>query len=75
MAEEYLRFVQTGDTGKTKTWDIVSIHHGNVLGRVRWYGGWRQYVFYPEPQTLWNDGCLETVRRFLREQMAARRLA
>lgn len=69
---EYLDFVETGDTGKTKMWDVMSLSGGYRLGRIRWHGPWRQYVFFPEAETLWNSGRLRSVRLFLVSQMELR---
>lgn len=71
---EYLRVVLMSDTGKTKRWGVRSVRHGDVLGEVRWYGPWRQYVFFPGDATIWNKGCLEDVNRFLDQAMADYRL-
>lgn len=32
--------------GKTKRWWIYSKPDGDILGQVKWYGGWRKYVYY-----------------------------
>lgn len=64
---KYLRFAPERDTGKTKTWGVYSVMHGDRLGGIAWYGGWRQYVFFPETGTLWNKDCLRDVATFLDE--------
>ncbi len=70
---EYLDFVETRDTGKTKVYTVNSCHYGDRLATIKWYGRWRQYALYPEPGTLWNSGCLEDVTAFLKSLMAERR--
>ena len=35
---------------------------GERLGTIRWYGPWRQYCFFPEPDTVWSAGCLADVQ-------------
>lgn len=72
---EYLVFHETHDTGKTKQWSVVSRRHGDPLGRIVWYGPWRQYAFYSHVGTYWNTGCLADVQQFITDQMAARRAA
>ena len=52
---------------KTEVWDIVNRRSEEPLARIQWYGPWRQYVMEPEPQTVWNDGCLVSVLTFLRQ--------
>lgn len=70
---EYLDFYETLDTGKTKVWTIISKTRGSVLGQVKWHGPWRQYTFWPSPETIWNVGCLADVQRFINDRMAERR--
>lgn len=69
MTEErigkYLRAVQLVRpmTRKTDTWSILS-NDGDILGSVRWYGPWRQYVFCPV-NAIFNAGCLKDIVAFL----------
>ena len=50
---------------KTRGYMIVGKNDRKRLGLIKWYGPWRQYCFYPEPQTVWNTGCLEDIQDFL----------
>lgn len=36
-----------------------------LLGTIKWSGGWRQYVFQPEANTIWSNSCLLNIRAFL----------
>jgi len=69
---KYLRFVMAEQKTKTQVWHIISKKWGNVLGVIRWYGPWRQYVFYPEKDTIWNKDCLDDVKNFLQDLMTER---
>lgn len=63
---EYLRFREVPSPGlKTKVWTVESKNQGSVLGLVRWFGRWRQYVFEPSTGTLFNNGCLSDIETFL----------
>lgn len=66
---EWIRFEFYGNTasGKTGLWDVVD-SGDNIIGRVRWHGPWRKYVFAPETLTIWEENCLETVSKFLEAQ-------
>ena len=44
-----------------------------VLGRIWWYGQWRQYAFFPETDTVWNKDCLDTIQTFLQRLMEERK--
>lgn len=59
----YLTFMldRSSPSGKTQYWTVYSRRHGNELGWIRWYGPWRQYVFYPSTHTLFNRGCLDDI--------------
>lgn len=52
---------------KTDNWVILSKSQDAPLGSVHWYSAWRQYVFEPGDATIFNAGCLESIRKFLEE--------
>lgn len=56
---------------KTSIYSVRKDHQyvskGVVLGEIRWYGAFRQYVFYPDEETVWSRGCLEIINRFLKK--------
>ncbi len=51
---------------KTLDWDILNKRHGTPIGKIAWYGPWRQYCFYPEGGTVFNVGCLDDVKKAIR---------
>lgn len=57
----------------TPVWWITSKSSGDLLGVIKWFGRWRCFCLFPEGNTIWNTGCLETINEFIGEQMAARR--
>lgn len=65
----YLIFVRVADTGKTLVWDVRSVRASALLGRIKWFGRWRQYCFFPEGDTIFNRGCLDDIASFISEQM------
>ena len=69
----YLDFREVPFPGKTKKYDVLSQTQGTTLGRIAWFGRWRQYVFIPEPDTVFNGECLGDIRQFLAALMAERR--
>lgn len=66
---EYLEFKQISYEGKTKRFEVISKLHGDVLGRISWYGAWRQYTFSPGYPTVWNNSCLKDIVNFLEQLM------
>lgn len=58
---KYLTFQVTRDTGKTKEIAVINKRSGTRIGIIRWYFNWRQYVFEPDGNTIWNVGCLQDV--------------
>lgn len=66
MSDTYVRFVEgaRSDSGKTATWLVLGRTNRNMLGNIRWYGPWRAYCFYPEPGTIFNEGCLTDIAAF-----------
>lgn len=71
---QYLVFEDvTPPDRSTRILEVQSARTGDPLGDIRWYGRWRQYAFYPEPGTIFNPDCLETINGKIRELMAARK--
>lgn len=61
MTKTYLEFVECDNEGrKTRIVDVRSLHNYS-LGQIRWHSPWRQYVFVPGNDTLYNTGCLEEI--------------
>jgi len=66
----YMTFTEVTNPGKkTKIWEIASKSNGGLLGRIKWYGAWRQYCFFPEPDTIFNIGCLADIDAFIHDAM------
>lgn len=51
---------------------VQSKSGGYLLGKIKWYGAWRQYCFYPEPETIFNTGCMDDIQRVILDLMADR---
>jgi hypothetical protein len=49
---------------KTETWVVKTLQGAVRLGIVKWFGPWRQYSFFPDPETAWERECLRTVADF-----------
>jgi len=56
-------------SGKTKVW-IVATKEGERLGEIRWYGGWRSYVFHPSEATIFEKDCLRNIADFIQAKTA-----
>jgi hypothetical protein len=64
---DFISFVEVEKKPKTSVWSCISNNGGYELGRVKWYGPWRQYSFFPVAGTVFNSGCLYDVVDFLRQ--------
>ena len=73
MANLRIRLSGESPSGKTSLFYVENSREGGRLGNIRWYAPWRRYVFYPEPDTLWDSSCLMEVMQFLNVLMAERR--
>lgn len=72
--EFYLEFRQVAAVArKTAVVDVHSTRSGMKLGRIAWFGRWRQYVFFPEPATVFNPECLDAINRKIRRLMEDRK--
>lgn len=72
---DYLDFERIYVTPVTKTqiWAVRPRNSGQVLGFVKWFGRWRQYCFFPQPDTIWNRDCMGEVMGLIRRLMEERR--
>ena len=61
-------------SGKTRVWRVGS-KGDDYLGTVKWFGRWRAYTFYPEPDTVFSEGCLNDIASFLRGATRSQRQA
>jgi hypothetical protein len=71
---QYIRFLEEHTTGKTSKWSCLNNKSDDCLGMVRWDGGWRQYVFWPEDCCMFSNGCLRDIADFL-DQLNAKQKA
>lgn len=71
---KWLRFAgQVRRKGATTDRWWVERKDGAVLGEVRWYSPWRQYVFEPAPGCLFNRTCLGDLAEFCDRATGAQR--
>lgn len=74
LENQYLEFQETWPEGrKTALVWIYSASSGDLLGRIAWFGRWRQYTFSPEPDTTFNTGCMETIMARIDDLMERRK--
>lgn len=50
---------------KTHVFSVHSRHNGSVLGQVRWWATWRQYIFEPQ-DAVFNSECLSEIAEFVK---------
>jgi hypothetical protein len=59
---------------KTKTFDVVNKDNGSYIGQIKWYGGFRQYSFFPQPDCIFEKTCLRDISEFMEKLMEERKL-
>lgn len=62
---KYLYFREISFEGKTKKFEVLSMNRGYILGRISFYPQWRQYIFSPSSETIWNKDCLKDIQNVL----------
>ena len=72
---KWIFFEKCGDKPKTEVWAIINKSSDESIGQIEWHYPWRQYVIIPEPSTVFNDGCLETITAFIKRLNKERKLA
>lgn len=56
----------------TKVYNVRSVHDNSLLGVIKWDTGWRQYVFHPESDCKFSNGCLGEIIMMIRSLMLER---
>ncbi len=72
-APTFVKFEVIEEKPKTKVYSVTKTHGGDFLGTVKWWGAWRQYCFFPDPDTLYSDGCLQAIVDFIKQLMGERK--
>lgn len=70
----WIRFVLAEQKPNTQVWHVLTKERQDVLGEIRWFGRWRQYVFFPSEDTAFSNGCLDEISAFLKELMDERKV-
>jgi hypothetical protein len=50
---------------------VQNVTHHNVIGVIKWSGGWRRYVFFPEGETYYDHECLFEIGQELQRMTEA----
>jgi len=57
---------------KTDIWQVISVK-GVFLGDIKWFSRWRQYAFFPEEETIYNQQYLNGISSFINMLMQWRK--
>ena len=60
-----IKYKEPSKTGKTHIFDVLTSDGGTNLGKIKWFGPWRKYAFFPEQNTLFETDCLSDISKFL----------
>ena len=63
----YIAFQEIGssESGKTTRWTVRNRRSSDPIGKILWYGPWRQYCFFPDDATVYSVGCLADIQDFI----------
>ncbi len=70
MTAKSFQFVSLPTNGKTQVWSVLNSSTGIRLGTIRWYSGWRRYVFMPESDTMYDALCMTEIVGHIQTEMA-----
>jgi hypothetical protein len=62
----------SSETGKTSIW-LVTDAGGGSIGRVKWFGRWRKYSFFPAPDCVFEQVCLREIAEFIENRTTEHR--
>jgi hypothetical protein len=62
---QYIRMEKIRDLPKTSVWEVQNKSGEYSIGIIKWNPGWRQYCFFPDPNTVYSNGCLKDIIEFI----------
>jgi hypothetical protein len=63
----YIWFVKGESPGKKTNIYQVQSRVGEsfiVIGFIKWHGPWRKYCYFPQPETIYDKGCMREIANF-----------
>ena len=73
---KYIWFHNTKHHNKPKTevWDVVSKSGNDILGQIKYFANWRQYIFEPMGKPYFSTGCMIDIINFIKELQVKKHL-
>ena len=65
----YIEIIPFEKKGKTMVYLVRSLKNDDVLGQIKWYNGWRRYVFMPIDDVIFDSLCLGKIKDFIDNMM------
>ena len=70
LKSKYIEAYHDGYRHKNPVYAIWNKRSKDKMGEISWYVPWRQFVFAPEPYTIYNKGCLDDLKSFMHDLLA-----
>lgn len=66
--QKYITFLEAENPGKrTRVWHVLSTQ-GGKMGVIKWYGGWRKYVYHPSDGEFLDADGMAYIGAFCKER-------
>lgn len=63
---KYIEFNILEKKEKTDVWQCINIKYGTILGIIKWYYPWRQYIYYSMSSDIfYSKSCHDDISDFL----------
>ncbi len=63
---QHFKIVETGELHDRPYYMVFSLHNKGELGLIEYYPRWQEYVFRPNPGTIFSQDCLDDISDFIR---------
>ena len=70
---EYIDIILTDKLPKTNIYMVYNNKNYATLGYIKWYGGFRKYCFFPQPDTIFETKCLHHIIAYINKLMEERK--
>lgn len=62
---KFIKFIEYTTFGKTSRFRVANKISDSTLAWIKWYGPFRKYSFYPEPDIVFDAACLQDILTFI----------
>jgi hypothetical protein len=70
---KWIEFIEIEPKPKTRVYEVRNKENQTLLGHIKFYAPFRKYSFFPEPNMVFEQDCMQVITGFLGRLEAVRK--